>query len=93
MWQRLKRSALEKKNVDSVQKVANLLNYEDIIATYYWSILVKILRKLYLEFYFVKRGSKSHPRNLNAYDEVNALLNYGYAILESEIRKDINTVG
>jgi len=30
---------------------------------------------------------------MNASDEVNALLNYGYAILESEIRKDINAVG
>jgi CRISPR/Cas system-associated endonuclease Cas1 len=25
----------------------------------------------------------------NASDEINALLNYGYAILESEIRKEI----
>lgn len=30
---------------------------------------------------------------MNASDEVNALLNYGYAILESEVRKDINAVG
>lgn len=30
---------------------------------------------------------------MNASDEVNALLNSGYAILESEIRKDINVVG
>jgi CRISPR-associated protein Cas1 len=30
---------------------------------------------------------------MNASDNVNALLNYGYAILESEIRKDLNAVG
>lgn len=30
---------------------------------------------------------------MNASDEINALLNYGYAILESEVLKDINTVG
>jgi CRISPR-associated protein Cas1 len=30
---------------------------------------------------------------MNAANEVNALLNYGYAILESEIRKDINSIG
>lgn len=30
---------------------------------------------------------------MNASDEINALLNYGYAILESEIRRDINAVG
>jgi len=30
---------------------------------------------------------------MNASDPINALLNYGYAILESMIRKDINTIG
>lgn len=30
---------------------------------------------------------------MNASDEINALLNYGYAILESEIRKGINAIG
>ena len=30
---------------------------------------------------------------MNASDEVNALLNYGYVILESEVRKAINSVG
>ena len=37
--------------------------------------------------------NKSNSRNYNASDEINALLNYGYAILESEIRKVINSVG
>ena len=31
--------------------------------------------------------------NRNASDEVNALLNYGYAVLESEVRKDVNSIG
>jgi len=30
---------------------------------------------------------------MNASDPINALLNYGYAILESMVRKDINTMG
>lgn len=30
---------------------------------------------------------------MNASDEINALLNYGYAILESVTRKNINVVG
>jgi CRISPR-associated protein Cas1 len=30
---------------------------------------------------------------MNASDEINALLNYGYAILEGEVRKDINAIG
>jgi len=37
--------------------------------------------------------NKTNSRNYNASDEINALLNYGYAILESEIRKSINSVG
>ena len=30
---------------------------------------------------------------MNASDPINALLNYGYAILESMVREDINTIG
>jgi CRISPR-associated protein Cas1 len=30
---------------------------------------------------------------MNASDEINALLNYGYAVLESQVRKYINAVG
>ena len=30
---------------------------------------------------------------MNAADEINALLNYGYAILESQTRKAINSIG
>ena len=30
---------------------------------------------------------------MNASDPINALVNYGYAILESMVRKDINTIG
>jgi len=30
---------------------------------------------------------------MNASDPINALLDYGYAILESMVRKDINTIG
>jgi len=30
---------------------------------------------------------------MNASDPINALLNYGYSILESMVRKDINTIG
>ncbi len=30
---------------------------------------------------------------MNAYDPVTAMLNYGYVILESLIRKDVNSIG
>lgn len=86
--------SVEKANfVNGLQSIGNLLNYEGRIATFYWGIIAKIFNKLQPEFHFVKRGNKSYSWNMNASDEVNALLNYGYAILESEIRKDINAVG
>jgi CRISP-associated protein Cas1 len=74
-------------------EINDLMLYEGRIATFYWGILTKIFNRLYPDFHFVKRGGKSYSWNMNASDEINALLNYGYAILESEIRKDINAVG
>jgi CRISPR-associated protein Cas1 len=70
-----------------------LMNHEGRIATIYWQYLTKIFHKLYPQFNFQNRKNKSHSWNNNASDEVNALLNYGYAILEAEIRKCINAIG
>jgi CRISPR-associated protein Cas1 len=53
----------------------------------------KIFNKLHPDSCFVKRRSRSYSWNMNASDEVNALLNYGYAVLESEIIKATNAVG
>ena len=39
------------------------------------------------------RKDKTNSRNYNASDEINAMLNYGYSILESEARKAINSTG
>jgi len=69
------------------------MTYEGRIAGTYHDHLVKIFNHLYPEFNFTGRKNKSNSRNYNASDEINALLNYGYAILESEIRKSINLVG
>ncbi|MCH8914412.1 MAG: CRISPR-associated endonuclease Cas1 [Thaumarchaeota archaeon] len=69
------------------------MTYEGRIATFYWSELEKIFKILKPEFNFKTRKSKESSRNYNASDEINALLNYGYSILESEIRKAINSVG
>jgi CRISP-associated protein Cas1 len=70
-----------------------LMMYEGRIATFYWDCLAKVFNKLYPSFNFRSRKNKSYSWNMNASDEVNTLLNYGYAILESEVRKDINAVG
>jgi len=77
----------------NAKSINNLLNYEGRIATFYWSVLARIFNKLYPEFHFVKRGGKAYTWNMNAPDQINALLNYGYSILESEVRRAINAVG
>ena len=71
----------------------NLLTYEGNIAIQYWNSISKVFNKLYPEFRFTSRNGRKHSWNMNASDEINALLNYGYAILESEIRKDLNVIG
>lgn len=71
----------------------DLRTYEGRIATIYWDNLSKIFNQLYPEFNYAGRRNKSYSWNMNASDEINALLNYGYAILESLSRKHINTIG
>lgn len=80
---------IAKRNPD----INDLRTYEGGIAYIYWDALTKIFNELYPEFNFVGRRNKSYSWNMNASDEINALLNYGYAILEALCRKQINTVG
>jgi len=81
------------KNQDISKSIKQLMTYEGRIAGIYHDNLTSIFNKLYPEFNFTGRKNKSNSRNYNASDEINALLNYGYAILESEVRKMINSVG
>ena len=81
------------KKQDITKSIKQLMTYEGRIAGIYHDHLVKIFNKLYPEFNFTGRKNKTSSRNYNASDEINALLNYGYAILESEIRKAINGIG
>jgi CRISP-associated protein Cas1 len=74
-------------------KINDIQTHEGRIATIYWDNLSKIFNELYPEFHFVGRRNKSYSWNMNASDEINALLNYGYAILESTSRKQISMVG
>ena len=78
---------------DISKSIKQLMTYEGRIAGIYHDNLTAIFNQLYPEFNFTGRKNKSNSRNYNASDEINTLLNYGYAILESEIRKGINAVG
>lgn len=73
--------------------VHDVMGREAVVASFYWDKMTKIFNKLYPEFRFKNRSNKTNQRNMNAADEVNALLNYGYGILESEVRKTLNTIG
>jgi len=73
--------------------INSLMIYEGRIASAYWLELTKIFNSLVKDFHFEGRKNLSYSWNMNASDPINALLNYGYAILESMVRKDINTIG
>ena len=82
---------LEKQGIS--KSIRQLMTYEGRIAESYLGKMVEIFNNLNPEFHFTGRKDKTNSRNYNASDEINALLNYGYSILESEIRKAINSVG
>ena len=73
--------------------IKDIMMYEGRIALAYWASLSGIFNKLAPDFHFEGRKNLSYSWNMNASDEINALLNYGYAILESIVRKRINEVG
>jgi len=73
--------------------INSLMMYEGRIASAYWSELSKIFNSIAEDFNFQSRKNLSYSWNMNASDPVNALLNYGYAILESMVRTNINTIG
>ena len=73
--------------------INSLMMYEGRIASAYWTELSKIFNQLASDFNFQSRKNLSYSWNMNASDPVNALLNYGYALLESMVRKDINAIG
>ena len=91
----LSRSVTENTNAkkDIAFLLKRLMNYEGKCATAYLGEITKVFSEIASEFHFQNRKNKSYSRNYNAADEINALFNYGYSILESETRKTINTVG
>ena len=80
-------------NQDISKSIKQLMTYEGRIARVHYDNLTAIFNQLNPEFNFTGRKNKANSRNYNASDEINALLNYGFAILESEIRKGTNSIG
>jgi len=78
----------ELERLEQCQSLPRLLSVEGRIADIYWRFLKQVLP---VKFGFTSRTHETHQ--MNASDPVNALLNYGYAILESQCRKALNSVG
>jgi CRISPR-associated protein Cas1 len=78
----------ELERLEQCQSLPRLLSIEGRIADIYWRYLKQVLPP---EFGFTSRMHETHQ--MNASDPVNVLLNYGYAILESQCRKALNSVG
>jgi len=72
------------KTVDEIRSV------EARAAEIYWRAFQKAVP---VKLEFKSRSSKARNRQYNASDPVNALLNYGYAFLQSSVRRAINTTG
>jgi CRISPR-associated protein Cas1 len=72
------------------ETVASLLAWEGRAAAAYWAEFGKAGRRLWPESGFVSRAGKGKSWAQSATDPVNALLNFGYALLEGRIRHAVN---
>ena len=78
-------SALSRaKTVDDVRGV------EGRAAEFYWQAFQKVVPS---KLEFRSRSTRTRHRQNNASDPTNALLNYGYSILQSYVRRAINMTG
>ncbi len=70
------------------ESLPRLLSIEGRIADIYWQYIQTVIPA---KLHFRSRTHETHQ--MNASDPVNCLLNYGYAVPESECRKALNSVG
>lgn len=73
------------KNAKTIQ---DILLSEGRVASHYWKQIAKIIPK---EYEFEGRKYKKEAKGTG--DKVNCMFNYGYAILEAEVLKSINSIG
>jgi CRISPR-associated protein Cas1 len=83
----------EQKSSKNTHKIPEIMGHEARIAKIYFEYLRVIFAKLAPQFSFETRSNFDHKRADHAADEINALLNYGYSILASEIKKSLNSIG
>jgi CRISPR-associated protein Cas1 len=77
----------------SEKGIDSIMTHEGRIADIYWNNLYKVFNDLYPEFNFKSRNNSLNSHNRNSADPINAMLNYGYSVLDSLVRRSINSIG
>lgn len=76
--------------IETVNDLRSVLRIESVVSQHYWKYLASIFDK---KWEFISRNFGDNKDSKDADDPINALFNYGYAILESECWKVANTIG
>ncbi len=77
----------------SAGSIPDLMVWEGRTAVAYWAEFGKVVNRLWPEARFVTRKGKGKSWAQSATDPVNALLNFGYSLLEGRVRHAVNSVG
>jgi CRISPR-associated protein Cas1 len=83
----------EAKRGPSAESIPDLMVWEGRSAVAYWAEFSKVVNRLWPEARFVTRKGKRKSQAQSATDPVNALLNFGYSLLEGRVRHAVNSVG
>ncbi|WFN35245.1 CRISPR-associated endonuclease Cas1 [Methanogenium sp. S4BF] len=80
----------EPKSLKDAKLIREVMGVEGAVAQHYWKQFAKVIPEKYE---FESRTGRYHTRPSGAGDQVNCMLNYGYALLEAECLRVINSVG
>jgi CRISPR-associated protein Cas1 len=83
----------EVKRGPSAERIPDLMGWEGRTAVAYWVEFSKLVNRLWPEARFVTRKGKGKSWAQSATGPVNALLNFGYSLLEARVRQVVNSVG
>jgi CRISP-associated protein Cas1 len=73
--------------------INRLLEFEAKCAGVYWKEFRRAIEAIWPDSGFISRGNTTYSWSRNAADPINALLNYGYAILEARCRVAVVRAG
>jgi CRISPR-associated protein Cas1 len=77
-------------NLNDAKSIKEVMGVEGVVAAFYWEQYQKVIPE---QLEFTSRCVGRTNRPMGASDTVNCMLNYGYALLEAECLRAINSVG